>query len=149
MFRVGDKRNAFGERRILMPEQPKLPLVFVVDDEPVIASSLAIILRQLGFEVRSFTDPLEALNEARSVIPDLLISDVVMPVLSGIDLAIQMQERCPTCKVLLFSGQSATAGMLENARALGHDFELLLKPVHPKDLLREIRKVTGQGQSEP
>jgi DNA-binding NtrC family response regulator len=131
-----------------MPEQRKHPRVFVVDDEPVIASSLAIILGQLGFEAKSFTEPLEALNAALSEAPDLLISDVVMPVLSGIDLAIQMQERCPNCKVLLFSGQSATAGMLESARALGHNFELLLKPVHPKDLLREIRKVTGYGESE-
>jgi DNA-binding NtrC family response regulator len=131
-----------------MPEQRKLPRVYVVDDEPVIASSLAIILRQLGFESKSFTEPPEALNAALSEALDLLISDVVMPVLSGIDLAIQIQERCPNCKVLLFSGQSATTGMLENARALGHNFELLLKPVHPKDLLREIRKVTGHGPSE-
>jgi DNA-binding NtrC family response regulator len=70
-----------------------------------------------------------------------------MPVMSGIDLAIQMQERCPNCKVLLFSGQASTAGMLEQTRANGHNFELLLKPVHPKDLLREIQKITGDSQS--
>lgn len=128
-----------------MSEQRKLPRVFVVDDEQVIATSLAIILRQLGFDVKPFTEPIEALNAANSAPPDLLITDVVMPALSGIDLAIQMQERCPNCKVLLFSGQAATAGMLENARANGHNFELLLKPVHPKDLLREIRKVTGES----
>jgi DNA-binding NtrC family response regulator len=148
MFQIDDRWCGFGERGVLMPGQRKLPRVFVVDDEPVIASSLEIILGQLGFEAKSFTEPLEALNAALSEAPDLLISDVVMPVLSGIDLAIQMQERCPNCKVLLFSGQSATAGMLESARALGHNFELLLKPVHPKDLLREIRKVTGYGESE-
>jgi len=135
------------ERGALMPEQRKLPRVFVVDDEPVIATSLAIILRQVGFEAKSFTEPLEALSAANSEAPDLLISDVVMPVLSGIDLAIQMQERCPNCKVLLFSGQASTAGMLETARANGHNFELLLKPVHPKDLLREIQRVTGESQS--
>jgi DNA-binding NtrC family response regulator len=116
----------------------------VVDDEPVIASTLAIILRQTGFDVASFTEPFEALKAARVEAPDLLISDVVMPELSGVDLAIQIQESCPNCKVLLFSGQSATAGMLDAARASGHNFELLLKPVHPKDLLREIQKVTGE-----
>lgn len=129
-----------------MPEERKLARVFVVDDEPVIALSLAIILRQSGFEAKSFTEPMEALDAALSEAPDLLISDVVMPVLSGIDLAIRMQERCPACKVLLFSGQAATASMLDAARANGHDFELLLKPVHPKDLLREIQKVTGEHQ---
>jgi DNA-binding NtrC family response regulator len=146
MFQKDDKLYGFGERGALMPEQRKLPRVFVVDDEPVIASSLAIILRQSGFDAKSFAEPLEALNAALSEAPDLLISDVVMPVLSGIELAIQMQERCPDCKVLLFSGQAATAGLLENARANGHNFELLLKPIHPKDLLREIQKVTGDSQ---
>jgi len=119
----------------------------VVDDEPVIASTLAIILGQAGFDATSFTEPFEALKAAKLEAPDLLISDVVMPELSGVDLAIQMKESCPNCKVLLFSGQSATAGMLEAARANGHNFELLLKPVHPKDLLREIQKVTGESSS--
>ena len=73
--------------------------------------------------------------------PDLLISDVVMPLLSGIELAIQLREVCPDCKVLLFSGQASTANMLEAARATGHDFEVLAKPVHPTDLLNRIRAV--------
>jgi DNA-binding NtrC family response regulator len=144
---MDERLGGFRERGTLMPEPRKLPRVFVVDDEHVIATSLAIILRQLGFEAKSFTEPLDAFSAANLEAPDLLISDVVMPVMSGIDLAIQMQERCPNCKVLLFSGQAATAGMLEQARANGHNFELLLKPVHPKDLLREIQKVTGDSQS--
>ncbi|MGA2649223.1 MAG: response regulator [Terracidiphilus sp.] len=115
--------------------------VFVVDDETVIANTLGMILRQQGFEAHSFSLPLEALNAARELMPDLLISDVVMPLLSGIELAIQVREHCPNCKVLLFSGQAATAGMLENARASGHDFEVLAKPVHPTDLLKKIRTV--------
>ncbi len=126
-----------------MPLQSSLPRVFVVDDEEVIAMSLATILRKLGFDAISFTDPFEALKAADRDAPDLLISDVVMPELSGIDLAIQLQARFPKCNVLLFSGQAATAGMLESARANGHNFELLSKPVHPTDLLREIKKVTG------
>jgi len=123
--------------------QIRKPLrVFVVDDEDVIASSLAMILRfQGGFHARSFTDPLEALQTARLEAPDLLISDVVMPQLSGIDLAIQLREYCPDCKVLLFSGQAATAELLESARARGYTFELLLKPVHPADLLAKIQNV--------
>jgi len=84
---------------------------------------------------------LEALSAAREMAPDLLISDVVMPLLSGIELAIQLRELCPNCKVLLFSGQAATASMLDSARASGHDFEVLAKPVHPADLLKRIRTV--------
>jgi len=47
-------------------------------------------------------------------------------------------ETCPNCKVLLFSGQAATLDLLSKARQLGHDFRLLLKPVHPTDLLVEV-----------
>lgn len=114
--------------------------IFVVDDEQVIAQTLAVILRQSGFVVYAFTNPIEALIGAASEAPDLLISDVMMPEMSGIDLAIQLRKRHPECKVLLFSGQAATADLLRVARQQGHDFELLLKPVHPKDILRAIKR---------
>jgi len=126
----------------------KQPRVFVVDDEHVIASTLAMILRlQGGFHARAFTQPLEALEAARLDAPDLLISDVVMPLLSGIELAIQVREHCPDCKVLLFSGQAATADLLEVARATGYTFELLSKPVHPADLLASIQNLTEVAET--
>ncbi len=74
--------------------------------------------------------------------PDLLITDVSMPGMSGIDLAIEMKMVYPRCKTLLFSGQASTADLLEKARQDGHDFVLLQKPTHPADLLREIRSST-------
>ncbi len=127
-----------------MLKRRRQPLVFVVDDEHVIASSLATILRHLGFDATSFTEPVEALKAARSQHPDLLITDVVMPEISGIELAVQVEASCPDCKVLLFSGQASTADLLEAARADGHDFDFVLKPVHPKDLLSKIQHLTGE-----
>jgi CheY-like chemotaxis protein len=115
--------------------------IFVVDDEPVIASTLAAILQMNGFSAEFFTSPLEALAAARSKAPDLLISDVTMPDISGIDLAMLMRAQYPTCKILLFSGHPATCGLIEDARARGHEFHLLLKPVAPAELLLEIGKM--------
>lgn len=115
--------------------------IFVVDDENVISTTLTLILSMNGYSSRSFTDPLEALAAAKSDIPDVLISDVTMPSLSGVDLAIRMQQRCPDCKILLFSGQAATQDLLKDARAQGHSFPLLLKPVHPAKLLAEIQRL--------
>lgn len=125
-----------------MSEPRRHPYVFVVDDEEVIATTLGMILVQGGFRARSFSKPLEALQAAQLEAPDLLISDVVMPVLSGVELAIQVRERFPDCKVLLFSGKAATAYLLDAARAAGYDFELLSKPVHPADLLAKLRRLT-------
>lgn len=122
--------------------------VFVVDDEDVIASTLAMILRlQGGFHATSFTDPLRALQAAHTEVPDLLITDVVMPQMTGIELAIRLRDTCPDCKVLLFSGTAATTDLLEDARTTGYTFELLLKPVHPADLLASIRTLTGDAQT--
>jgi CheY-like chemotaxis protein len=117
--------------------------VFVVDDEPVIAFTLATILQNNGFSTRFFTSPLEALAAARLKAPDLLISDVAMPGISGVELAIRMRAQYPTCKVLLFSGQAATRDLLENARAQGHHFDLLLKPLPPAELLFEVDKMVN------
>jgi CheY-like chemotaxis protein len=112
--------------------------VFVVDDEPVIAETLAQILRREGFNTDFFTRGTAALTSAQTFTPDLLIADVVMPELSGVELAIQMRLQHPECQVLLFSGQAVTTDLLQDARARGYDFLLLQKPVHPADLLKLI-----------
>ena len=115
--------------------------IFIVDDEKIISETLAAILRLHGFAATSFTDPLEALNNARPGSPDLLLSDVMMGELSGVDLAIQIKETCPNCKILLFSGQAATVDLLRVAREQGHAFHVLTKPVHPTDLLQRINNI--------
>lgn len=106
-----------------MPKQ-KIRRIFVVDDEEIIAETLAFILRNNGYSARFFLNPLETLQMSLSEAPDLLISDVTMPQLSGIDLAIRMKERCPMCKILLFSAQAGTSDLLAGARKQGHDFYL-------------------------
>jgi DNA-binding NtrC family response regulator len=117
--------------------------VFVVDDEKIIASTLATILQLSGFTSRFFIHPRDALQAASTDTPDLLISDVMMPGLSGIDLAIQVRQIHPACRVLLLSGQAATADLLRAARDKGHDFPLLSKPIHPTELLARVNKLVN------
>jgi len=69
----------------------------------------------------------------------MLISDVIMANLNGIDAAIRIRALLPEIKILLFSGQATTADLLEKARQDGHEFEILAKPVHPTDLLAKLR----------
>src|SRR5438045_5653208 len=85
------------------------PRIFVVDDEQAISATLAAILRRSGFEVTAFTNPLECLAAAFHGQPELLASDLMMQGLSGIELAVQMQQVCPDCQILLISGVVGTA----------------------------------------
>lgn len=124
-----------------MPEETqKKPKVLVVDDERVIADTLAMILNQSGFEARPVYSGEKAVELAADFLPDMLISDVIMADLNGIDAAIRMRAMLPKIKILLFSGQAATADLLEKARAQGYEFEILAKPVHPQDLLSRLRQ---------
>jgi DNA-binding NtrC family response regulator len=122
---------------------PLGPRIYVVNYEAVIATSLTAILRMSGFNAQAFTNPMVALAQAQSESPDLLLSDVAMPHMSGIALAVQIQHECPNCKVLLFSGHAATSNLLLGAREEGHDFSLLSKRTHPSDHLRESSGATG------
>lgn len=119
--------------------KPAKPRVLVVDDERVIADTLSIILNQNGYEASAVYSGVAAVTRAREIKPELVISDVIMQDMNGIEAAIRIREILPGCKILLFSGQAATADLLERARAQGHEFEILAKPVHPQDLLAKLR----------
>ncbi len=123
----------------LMPDTIMKPKVLVADDERVIADTLAMILNQSGFQAQAVYSGERALEMAPTFRPDMLISDVIMADLNGIDAAIRIREVLPSIKILLFSGQAATADLLEKAHAQGYDFEILAKPVHPQDLLSKLR----------
>lgn len=125
------------------------PVVLIVDDERVIADTLSIILKKNGFATLTVYDGKAALELAKSELPDLLISDVVMPGMSGIELAISLSQNVPECKILLFSGQAATVDLLAKARTMGHNFTTLTKPVHPKDMLRRVSECLEVSDSIP
>jgi CheY-like chemotaxis protein len=108
---------------------PEAVRVFVVDDEPIIAATLALILRNSGFSAVSFSDPVEALKQAASDRPDVLLSDVMMPKLSGVELAVQIRTLCPECVVVLISALASIDDSLEKAQAINHGFSIHPKPI--------------------
>ena len=110
--------------------------VLVVDDERLIADTLALILNQKGFETTAVYSGEQAVETAKEIQPDFLISDIVMGKMNGIEAAILIAQSIPACKILLFSGQPASADLLGLAKSAGHSFDVLAKPVHPEVLLR-------------
>jgi CheY-like chemotaxis protein len=112
--------------------------VLVVDDEHLIADTFVAILNQAGFESTAVYSGADAVREAFRWRPDLVISDVGMPDVNGVDASIQIQKALPACKIFLFSGQFESAELLHQAKASGYDFELLAKPIDPQDLLNKL-----------
>ena len=124
---------------LLEEELKSVNRVIVLDDERVISDTLAMILNHHGFQTRVGYTGEQGLRIAQEFKPDLIVSDVIMAGLNGIDMSIQIRKMFPDCTILLFSGQAATADLLEKSRSHGYDFEILAKPVHPQDLLNKLR----------
>jgi CheY-like chemotaxis protein len=112
--------------------------ILVVDDEPLIANTIAEILNGSGFEATAIYNARNALDEVRKSCPDTVISDVIMPHMNGIDMAITIKSACPRTRILLLSGQAGTPDLMEAARKKGHNFELLSKPLKPDLLLKKL-----------
>ncbi|HEX4320915.1 MAG TPA: response regulator [Acidobacteriaceae bacterium] len=115
--------------------------IFVVDDEESIVDSLTGIFNSYGFDAIPFTDPLKAFEAAQVQCPDLLLADIIMPQLNGVDLAMQFSDLYPHCKILLLSGNANSQGLLAIAKAEGHNFYLASKPAHPRELIETIESM--------
>ena len=115
------------------------PVVMVVDDEPLVADTLAMILTHAGYRAVRAYDARTALEMASVRAPDLLISDVAMPQMNGVELALGMVSMVPACKVVLFSGHARSADLMR-AYDAGHDFPLMAKPMHPTEMLGQVAK---------
>lgn len=127
--------------------EPHRPVVLVVDDESVIADSLADILKRSGYAAIATYDGEAALETALLMPPELLISDVILPGMNGIELAVAMRRIFPDCKIILSSGQSHSARLLAAADAAGNSFLFLNKPVHPRDLLAHVSESLNRQPS--
>lgn len=124
----------------LGPEtSPAVPRILVVDDERLIADTLATILNHNGFSASAAYNGEEAIVAARDLQPDIVLSDVLMPKMSGIELGIRLRSEFPQARILLFSGQAATIELMRKAHADGHDFELFPKPIHPDELIAKLK----------
>lgn len=117
--------------------------VLVVDDEQLIAQTVAAILNQNGFEAVAAFSGGEALETARRTHPDIVLSDVLMPRMSGVELGMQVRTELPQTRVILFSGQAATTQLMRKAQDAGYTFELVAKPIHPEELVAKLKDGKG------
>ena len=122
--------------------------ILIVDDESAISDTMALIFRMQHYEARVAYTAERAIEVIAEWRPDLAILDVMLPAMNGIDLAIVIKANYPDCHVLLFSGHTNTAMLLEEAGKKGHQFEVLAKPVHPNVMLERASALLT-GPDEP
>jgi DNA-binding response OmpR family regulator len=120
------------------PASLSKPIVLVVDDEAVIADTRAMILEHNGISTMVAYNGNSALEIAKTIFPDLLLADVALSGMNGIDLAMAIRQIIPSCGILLFSAQASTADPVEPARVAGQEFTILTKPIHPTELLARV-----------
>src|SRR5215203_3751990 len=115
------------------------PLVLVADDEPRITKLVAIALSEEGFRVVTANGGEQALQKAEEVRPDIVLLDIVMPDLDGIEVMRQLRERRPVPVILLKA----------KGLDLGAD-DYIAKPFHPDELAARVRAVIRRsGGAEP
>jgi DNA-binding NtrC family response regulator len=123
--------------------------ILIVDDEPTIADTLALIFASSGYEARTAYSAEQALEMLEEWRPNLAIIDVVLPGMNGIEFAIFLKASYKDCQFLLFSGQPGTSGLLEEAKKRGHLFEILAKPLHPTFMLATVADMLTLCQDSP
>jgi DNA-binding NtrC family response regulator len=112
--------------------------ILIVDDERTIADTLAMVFKIKGHEAMAVYNAESAVEAVETFEPDVVLSDVIMGKMTGVDLAIYLSKARPECKIILFSGQTDTANLLAEANRKGHAFRLLAKPIHPEKLLEDV-----------
>jgi len=108
--------------------------ILVVDDELDVRVFIREALTLQGYNVADTGDPLEARRIAESQPVHLLLTDVVMPIMNGLELAKRVEAVSPTTKVLLMSGYAT-------AEVKGAGRPLVAKPFKTADLLKAIRQI--------
>ena len=114
--------------------------ILVADDHKITADTLALILIQNGCEAVAVYCGEDAVKLSAELNPDVLISDVVMPGMNGIEAAILIGTALPRCEIVLVSGQHETEDLLHDAGLRGYVFEVLPKPVHPDAMLARLQQ---------
>lgn len=121
--------------------------ILVVDDERVIADTLALIFRNAGYDAKAVYEGREAVECARAFAPHVVISDVMMPGVNGVEAAMTIERECLGTKVLLMSGQARSAALLDRALLAGFAFPLVLKPIPPDELLEKVAEMLAESGS--
>jgi len=110
--------------------------ILVVDDEHAVADTLCMIFKKCGFDCRTAYTGFAAVASTDEFCPELLLCDISMPGMGGLEVVSTITRKCPECRVLLLTGHYTNLGCAQ-AWALSHPApsRIMTKPVPPAQLL--------------
>jgi DNA-binding NtrC family response regulator len=115
--------------------------IVVVDDEIEICKMLSIFFTQEGYNVTYFTDPEEALNAVMKKSPDLILLDIKMPKMDGIELCEKIKKKDKSIRIIIITAYGDVKRAVESMRSGASD--LIEKPMDLKSLLKAVKECLG------
>ena len=128
----------------VLPEPPGAPHILVIEDEPIISAMLACLLEDAGYLVTTADNGAEALTCLKTLTPALIVTDFMMPLMTGLDLAkaVRSDERLRDIPIILISGLQGSVG-----RQHPDLFQSVLdKPCRPEALIAEIENALANAK---
>lgn len=124
-----------------------VPRVLIVDDEEQVLDMLGQMLSREGFEVSRARNGKEAIEIVRKQQPHLIVTDLLMPEMEGIELIRQLRKSAPAIKIIAISGGSRfidAYDQLRVARLLGADF-CFSKPIERREFVDAVRQLISSS----
>jgi DNA-binding response OmpR family regulator len=120
------------------------PHIVVIDDDAMVRTAVTRILEAEGFQVALAGDGREGLKLMHSLQPRLVITDIIMPEMEGIETIREMRRERSDLKIMAISGgaRMGNANFLDMARTMGAD-AIMEKPFEPEDLVAKVRQLLG------
>lgn len=119
--------------------------ILVVDDESHILHVVSLKLRNAGYHVVTAADGEEGLEAALRELPDLVITDFQMPIMSGLELCEQLRKHEATAKTPALMLTARGFGLSDEALAGARVSGVLTKPFSPREVLNEVQRLIGEG----
>jgi Response regulator containing CheY-like receiver, AAA-type ATPase, and DNA-binding domains len=116
--------------------------ILIADDECSVADSLGEILKCEGYTAAVVYNGPDAVISARTFKPHLLLTDVMMPGMNGVEAALKIRRFLPQCKVLLCTAHPESHKLWKSAATRGFHFALIEKPAAPSELLARVARLT-------
>lgn len=129
---------ATSPQRLVMSRADGSPIsALVVDDEAVLAEMVSMALRYEGWTVTTAGDGASAITAARTEKPDVVILDVMLPDMSGLDVLLRLREMSPTLPVLMLTAKDAVEDRIAGLAAGGDDY--VTKPFSIEEVVLRLR----------